>query len=857
MSRSQPMPGPTYRLQLHAGFGFAEARAIVPYLARLGIAQLYLSPVLAARQGSTHGYDVVDPTRVSDALGGEAGLRALVATARQAGLGILLDIVPNHMAVGPENAWWQDVLAHGERSRWARVFDIDWQAEDPALKGRVLCPFLDRPYGEALAAGLLVVEPDPRHGWVVRHHATPFPIRPEDHAELEGLPAGACHPARPDGRQRLHRLLERQHYRLAWWRTAGDEINWRRFFDIGELVSVRVEDDAVFDLTHATILGLYREGLVDGLRIDHVDGLADPAAYCRQLRSALDAARPVRPPGLPSGPAWLLVEKILADGEALPSDWPVDGTTGYDFMDEVGALLHDPAGADPMAGSWAALSGRRADFETEERIARREMLDRSFTAQLDQATRALHQIARHDPATRDWTRAAIRRCLRALVVHFPAYRTYADPTGRCPTDAAVYRRAADAAAGDLVPADRATLDRIGRWLGGEPAQAELAEPVRIAIRRFQQLTAPLAAKSVEDTAFYRYGRLLSRNEVGSTPARFARTAEAFHAAQARRAGAFPAGMLATATHDHKRGEDIRARLSVLSGMPGDWDAALRSWLPPAGAVDPGDAAMLCQTLVGAWPLDLDPDDPAGIATFAERVGAWQRKALREAKLRTDWTMPDEAYETAAAEYLGRLLGDAARRREIAAFADRIAPAGAVASLAQTVLRLTVPGVPDTYQGTEFWDFSLVDPDNRRPVDYAARAAALEEASAPADLLPTWRDGRIKQAIIARLLAARRRDPELFRHGDYRPLALPDEWGMLAFARRWNDRQLVVAVPIRAVENPWQPGRDGERCLPIPAGTWSDLLGDRRFATNGTATPVARLADALPLSVLLDHGAGRS
>jgi maltooligosyltrehalose synthase len=316
------------------------------------------------------------------------------------------------------------------------------------------------------------------------------------------------------------------------------------------------------------------------------------------------------------------------------------------------------------------------------------MLDRSFAAQLDQAAAALHRVARLDPATRDWARPAIRRCLVALVCHFPAYRTYATAAGRSAADDDAYRRAAAAAAADLVPADRAVLDRIGGWLGGEPAPEGLAGPVGVAIRRFQQLTAPLAAKSVEDPAFYRHGRLLSRNEVGSTPARFARTVADFHADQQRRGATAPLAMLATATHDHKRGEDVRARLSVLSAMPAEWEAAVRGWLPDANACfDPGDAAMLCQTLVGAWPLDLDPDDEAGVAAFAERVAAWQRKALREAKLRTDWTVPDEAYEAAARRHLDQLLGDAAQRRSIAAFADRIAPAGAVASLAQTVLRL--------------------------------------------------------------------------------------------------------------------------------------------------------------------------
>ncbi|WP_374445792.1 malto-oligosyltrehalose synthase [Stella sp.] len=859
-----PAPA-TYRLQLHAEFAFADAAAIVPYLARLGITHLYLSPVLAARPGSAHGYDVVDPTRVSDELGGEHGLRQLVAAARRAGLGILLDIVPNHMAVGPDNPWWQDVLANGPSSRWAPVFDIDWKPADPALVGRVLCPFLDRPYGEALAGGLLALAPDARHGWVVRHHDTPFPIRPEDRATLDAAPPRAFDPTDADGRRRLHRLLERQHYRLAWWRTAGDEVNWRRFFDIGELVSVRVEDEPVFALTHATVLRLYREGLVDGVRVDHIDGLADPAAYCRRLRQALRRLAPMRPPEAPAGPAWLLVEKILAADETLPEDWDVDGTTGYDFMDEVGALLHDPAAAAAMAADWAELSGRPADFRTEERTARREMLARSFAAQLDRAAAALHRLARLEPATRDWTRAAIGRCVAALAIHFPVYRTYATATGRSASDDRLYRLAAAGAATELAPADRTVLDGIGRWLGGGAATPATAGPVAVAIRRFQQLTAPLAAKSVEDTAFYRFGRLLSRNEVGADPACFARRPAEFHAAQAARARTLPAAMLATATHDHKRGEDVRARLSVVASMPAAWRAALADWLPAGSDPSRGDAAMLCQTLVGAWPLDLDPEDAPAVARFAERVAAWQTKALREAKLRTEWTVPDPAYEAAARTHLDDLLGDPWRRRSLARFVDRIAPAGAVAGLAQLVLRLTVPGAPDTYQGSEFWDFSLVDPDNRRAVDYPARATALAGEADPAVLLPRWRDGRVKQAILARLLRLRRQEPDLFRHGRYEALPLPEDRGLLGFLRHGRARTLAVLVPVRPGSFRPPPGAalaiapalPAGLMLPLPDGPtdWLDVLGTRRWSAAAAGLPVERLLAPLPVSVLL--GTARS
>ena len=408
------------RLQLHKDFTFADAARAVPYLAALGVSHLYASPILTARPGSSHGYDVIDPTQVSAELGGEAGLRALVGVLRSAGLGLIVDIVPNHMAVGTgENAWWQDVLRHGRDSRHARCFDIDWEPADPALHGKVLAPFLGRPYGEALAAGELRLGIDATGTPVVRYFASAWPIEPRDLAEIAALGLDAYDPAAPDGRDRLHRLLERQHYRLAWWGTAGDEINWRRFFDINGLAGLRVEDPAVFRAIHATIFRLYAEGLIDGLRIDHVDGLADPPGYCRALRAALEAAAPARPAAAPSGPAWLVVEKILGAEESLPGDWGVDGTSGYDFMDQVSALQHDAAAGSALGFFWAAVSGRPADFRVEEHAARLETLRRGFDAQLAATASALHVLARLDPVTRDTSQAAIRRGLAGAAGAFP------------------------------------------------------------------------------------------------------------------------------------------------------------------------------------------------------------------------------------------------------------------------------------------------------------------------------------------------------------------------------------------------------------------------------------------------------
>ncbi|MGE0425561.1 MAG: malto-oligosyltrehalose synthase [Reyranellaceae bacterium] len=739
-------PRATYRLQFHRGFTFEDATSIVPYLAALGVSHVYASPIAAARAGSMHGYDGIDPTRVNPELGGEVGLRALVAALKARGMGLILDIVPNHMAASWENAWWVDVLRHGRASRYARFFDIDWRRED----GKVLLPVLGKPLKEVLEGGELVRHDDGTLGY----HEHRFPLN--EHAELG-----------------------RQHYRLAWWRSAGDRINWRRFFEINDLVSLRQEDDMVFEETHALVLRLHREGAIDGVRIDHVDGLADPAGYCRTLRERL-------------GPdAYIVVEKILLGGEMLPATWACDGTSGYDFMEEVSAAQHDPAGEAPLTEAWAELTGCTGDFAIEEEAARREIIDRSFGGQLEACAEAFHAVARGDPASADVTRLALRRVLVELLAHFPVYRTY----GAGDADAAVLRRAGAAARATAQGNDGWVLDRVLGWLGREDG----GDDHRRALTSFRQLSAPIAAKSVEDTAFYRYGRLLSRNDVGFDPSRFADSPATFHTRMARRQSTAPHSMLATATHDHKRGEDVRARLAVLSEIAPEWIAHLRRWLAwsaplrPAGAPVDADLVMLFQMIVGAWPLDLAADDDAARTAFAERLAAWQQKALREAKLRSDWIDPDAAYEEAARSFVIRLIAGRAipdLLEDMALFVERIARPGVVNGLAQLVLKLTVPGVPDIYQGTEFWDFSMVDPDNRRPVDFAR---AIESLGAAAH---DWQSGTIKQQVAATLLSLRSRMPDVFANGSYEPLDLqgPQADRFIAFARRHEGGALVVAVP---------------------------------------------------------------
>jgi malto-oligosyltrehalose synthase len=681
------IPRATLRLQFHKGFTFADAEKIVPYIAELGVSHLYASPIMAARAGSMHGYDVIDPTRINPELGGEEGLKRLVEALRRYKLGLIVDIVPNHMAASLENSWWVDVLHHGEAGRYARSFDIDWAAEDPQLRGRVFLPLLGKPLHEAVASKELAV---------VDCEGKPA-LRYYDHY----LPMTG-----PD--------IERQPYRLGWWRTANDRINWRRFFDINDLVCLRMEDPETFENVHALIARLYQEGLIDGVRIDHVDGLNDPAAYCRELRRRLDPDDPSRP--------YLVVEKILLKGETLPADWECNGTTGYDFMDQVSALQHDPAAESLLAEAWARISGRPRDFAIEEEAARRHIIAHSFAALLEATVAAFDRLAKMDPLASEISRPALRRALTEMLVHFPAYRSYATLTERPRRDRIYLDAAARNATRTARPGDGWVIDTLHRWLS-EPT------PDIAAIARFQQLSAPVAAKSVEDTAFYRYGRLLSRNDVGFDLDHFGSCPAEFHALMRARAERLPHSMLATATHDHKRGEDVRARLAVLSERPQAWIDRLTSWIRDSDALRTdaqpavGDVAMLLQMVVGAWPFDLALEDERGRTAFAERLAAWQEKALREAKLRTNWADPNPAYETAAREFLVRLVADNAQPEllaDIFGFIQSVAAAGAVNALAQVVLKLTVPGVPDLYQGTDYWDLSLVDPDNRRPVDFEQR-----------------------------------------------------------------------------------------------------------------------------------------
>ncbi len=912
-------PRATVRLQFFSGFTLDDAVAIVPYLAALGISHLYASPLLKARFGSTHCYDIVSHDEINPELGGEPALRRLLAALRAHEMGLILDIVPNHMGVGgADNRWWMDVLEWGKASRYAEFFDIEWAPPDASLQGKILLPVLGSSYGEVLANEELQLRCDPAAGALyIEYHEHHFPLSPRTAAivlfnelkeisqafstaaKLAGRNAAyaivaeaksalaaslktqsgsaafvAIHnrfcAATPESRLRLHALLERQHYRLAWWRAAADEINWRRFFDINTLAGLRVELPRVFDATHRYILQLYAEGLIDGVRIDHIDGLADPRGYTRKLRRRLEATGTQRPAGAPRGAPYIVVEKILAPRERLPADWSVNGTTGYDFMDQVSGVLHAPEGEAALTHIWMSQTGRSGEFVTEEQAARRQILRDNLASELNATAAAFHRIAQRDLATRDFTLTSIRRALTEILVHFPVYRIYAGPAGRSEVDAQVIERALAGAHRNFRHADRPLLDVMRRWLADAAPRSSAAGPRRAerlrAQVRFQQLSAPVAAKSVEDTAFYRYGRLLSRNEVGSNPGQFSLPPAAFHGACLERSKKLPSAMLATATHDHKRGEDSRARLAVLSEIPDEWETRLIRWTrlnailrrdTEAGtAPSAADEIMLYETLLGAWPLGLRAEDAPGMAAFTERIAAWQVKALREAKLASEWAEPNTEYESACVEFLRGVL-DPARPvlAEIIAFARRLAIPGAVNALAQTLLRLTAPGVPDLYQGTEFWDFSLVDPDNRRNVDFSARERALSRHHTPAECLAHWQDGTVKQAIIASTLHLRAQHPALFVSGDYLKLEAEGAEGekFLGFARRHQNRTLVVAVsrlsaglvtdfPLISAAA-W-----AQTQLALPGTHWEDALNGGALATK--TIPVSTLLARLPVALLI-------
>ena len=874
-------PRATYRVQLHAGFTLDDAATITDYLAQLGVSHLYCSPYLQAAKGSTHGYDVTDPTRVNEEVGGAEAHRRLADALSAAGLGQVLDIVPNHMAIaGRQNAWWWDVLENGPSSPYAAFFDVDWDAPEHKLHNTVLLPILGDHYGRVLEAGELQLVRDGGE-FTIRYGEHELPVSPgslhlvldpaakscgsdelaflaESYARLPGAPVADRETLRLRHRDkevlrrrlaellgaeqyiaacvdrtvaevnadadRLDELLERQNYRVAFWRTSVWEGSYRRFFDINNLAALRVEDPQVFEETHALPLRWVREGLVDGLRVDHPDGLRDPEAYFRRLRRE-------------AGEAWIVAEKILGANERLPLDWPVDGTTGYDFLNTAGGLFVDPAGAARLDAVWAQFTGASESFAEVAYKKKHLVIDELLGSDFNRLTEQFRRVCEGNRRYRDYTRPELYRALREAAACLPVYRTYANPRRGTISDAdrdalAQAFAAARDRAPDLDPDLLEFLHRILRLDEGGAAEAELVD-------RFQQTTGPATAKGVEDTAFYAHLRLVALNEVGGDPGRFGVAPAEFHAASAVAAAEWPTAMLASSTHDTKRSEDVRTRLYLLSEMPGEWSAAVHRWahlnhgLREDGLPDRSAEYLLYQTLVGAHPLGCD------------RAQEYMRKAVREAKEHTSWTRPDQHYEAAVDRFVAGALADPEFQADLAAFVDGLVELGRVNSLAVKLLTLTAPGVPDIYQGTELWDLSLVDPDNRRPVDYRLRRRLLGELDglSAAAAMERSDEGLPKLLVVQRCLRLRRERPDLFT-GAYRPLSARGERAehLVAFVRGGG----AIAVVPRLVHGLRQAGGWGGTELELPPGRWLDAFTGR--SAEG-AVPVRSLLDDFPVALL--------
>ena len=825
------LPGPgrrtpvsTYRLQLGPDLTFADAEKALPYLDTLGVTDLYLSPVLQAAPGSTHGYDVVDHTRISDVLGGRPGLERLAAAAHARGMGVVVDVVPNHMAV-PTPAWhnralWS-VLEHGPASPYARWFDVDL-AEGEGL----LMPVLGARIGTVLAADELVLDRavvpgDDVQRPVLRYHEHVFPVRPE----TEDLP--------------LAELVGRQHYRLAYWRVADEELNYRRFFDVGTLAGIRVEDREVFDATHALLLELFHGGVIDAFRIDHPDGLADPRGYLRRLHEA-------------TGGAWVVAEKILEGDEELPDDWPVAGTTGYDTAWRLHALQVDPHGAAPLAALQHEVTGERASLDDVVEDAKRQIVATSLYAEVHLLTTMLADICRQDVRLRDHTFRSLHDCVVELVVAFGRYRAYVVPGEAPPPEAErIVREAADTARARLDPDRHDTLDLVvdlvlGREAGsagrqGDQRRAEL-------VVRFPQVCGAVMAKGVEDTAYYRWTHLVSLCEVGAPADRFGVGADELHEHARRTIASWPATMTAGATHDSKRGEDVRARIGAISAHADEWVALVRHLRAATADLRPVDLDgrtenLLWQTLAGTW----TPDGPVD----AERLTAYLLKAAREQKAWTTWTGPDQAREDELLAYATALLTHPEVVTAFTGWVERVTPTVRRSVLATKLLQLTVPGVADVYQGTEVTGTSLVDPDNRRPVDLEALAGtlgALDAGRAPSGLAEE------KLALSAAALRLRRTCPEAFvgESAGYEPL--PVTTGRAVGLVRTDADGPRVAVVATRLADP--PGAGAVVVLPDPPpGTaWRSVLTGSPAAPGTTA--VAELLGDAPVALLVaEPGAG--
>ncbi|MGE5318699.1 MAG: malto-oligosyltrehalose synthase [Hyphomicrobiaceae bacterium] len=962
------IPRATYRLQLNRDFTLRQAMQLLPYLDELGVSHCYLSPILKARPGSRHGYDITDHSSLNPEIASAEDFEQFVAELKRRGMGQIMDMVPNHMGImGADNGWWLDVLENGPASRFAAYFDIDWYPIVEALPGRVLLPVLGDHYGAVLENGELRLEFDAEQGsFSVFYYEHRFPVDPREYPrilahglerlqarlgdedgvllEFQSLITAFGHlPARDDDspeavaeRARdkevhkhhlaslyvgnadiaqfieeklaefngtassgtesfdlMHDLLQAQAYLLAFWRVAADEINYRRFFDINDLAALRMDNPEVFEATHRLLRELLARGYVNGLRIDHPDGLYAPREYFDRLQAmAASLMSAVDNESVEPGPTplYLVVEKILAAHEHLPQSWAIHGTTGYDFSAACGGLFVDRSAADHFTRIYQAFIREKPDLDERVRANKHLIMETSLAGELQVLATQLTRIAKSDRRTCDFTLNTLRAALADIVASFPVYRTYVAGCEIEPEDVRYVDWAVGVAKKRSLGVDTSVFDFVRDVLLAKHGQGK-SEAYRQAVcafaMKFQQYSSPVMAKAVEDTTFYQYNRLVSLNEVGADPHHFGISLAAFHRENQERARHWPHALLASSTHDSKRSEDVRARISVLSEMPGVWYKALQRWnklnrskcrqLTLGRAPSRNDEYLLYQTLLGVWPFE-----PAGVkalAQLAERVEAYMLKAVREAKRHSSWINPNSEYEEATRDFVRALLSPEPSNLFLGEFLplqQRIARVGAFNSLAQLVLKLTSPGVPDFYQGNELWDFSLVDPDNRRPVDYEARREALGEirillaqkgASGCAQaLLDTLQDGRIKLYLIWRILTLRSETEPLFRDGDYLPLKVHGAHAerVCAFARKFGGETLLVVVPrllsgLMGDKGKTPVGRAvwGETWVELPAepmpDQWRNILIEETVDTHavgdGRGLELARIFATFPYALL--------
>jgi (1->4)-alpha-D-glucan 1-alpha-D-glucosylmutase len=904
------IPAATYRVQFNKDYRFSNALALVPQLKKLGISHLYASPVFAARQGSMHGYDVVDPNRVNPELGTPEEFEQLATALHDSGMGLILDIVPNHMAASPENVWWMDVLESGAASKYAGYFGIRWDAAGENVEEKIFLPILGTLYGNVLDAGELKLSYE-NGGFFVNYWEIRLPVAPAAYRQIIGP---ACEPLQEDpeirllldileriaprithdwdalerresekelikGRikqlygnspafresldrtierlngnptnpetfETLHEILENQAYRLAYWMVARDRINYRRFFDVSDLIGMRVESDEVFQASHALVLDLIRRGVIDGIRIDHIDGLYDPAGYLRKL-----------PPDV-----YTIVEKILVGTERLPETWSIQGTTGYDFLGYMNALFVQGEGLERLSWFYREVIGFGQSLEDVEYERKRLAMKTLFPGEIADLGASLASLAEDDRYARDLSPADIGRALREITAWLPVYRTYSSESGISDTDRYYLAQATRQA---LERSEMALGDKVFRFaqrvlsLGFRPRMTDEQKAAWVRfVKRWQQISGPVMAKGVEDSTFYVYNRLVSLNEVGAIP--WAVKPEQFHRFLAYRSRRWPAAMNATSTHDTKRSEDVRARLNVVAEIADEWIRHVTRWRRltrgKRGPVDENEEYFIYQNLLGAWPLQAEE-----IPEFRERFSRYLIKAAREARVHTDWLKSSEEHELALTEFAGSLFENEAFQSSFQPLFEKVAWFGAINSLSQVLLKATAPGVPDFYRGTIGWDFSLVDPDNRRPVEFAPLTDLEEPAG---NLFKDWRNGRVKIYLTEKTLLYRRQHPDIFTSGEYIPVTVRGKHAdnVFSFLRRSESHWVLVVVPrfpariSSAVRPPlgMRVWHDTELVLPDEAPTrWNNRITGEDVRVRDRVFSVGRALAQFPVALLSGRSA---